>query len=154
MGTHYQGCPAITGALCAYINFIRAAESLSSRINQHLSGYGLTESQFGVLEVLHHLGPQCQRDLANKLLKSGGNITLVIDNLEKQALVERRRNSGDRRYITVSLTPAGAELIERIFPVHAALIHELFEVLAPEEQNALRELCRRLGKQLPVAEPA
>jgi MarR family 2-MHQ and catechol resistance regulon transcriptional repressor len=43
----------------------------------------LTISQFGVLEALYHKGPLCQRDIASKILKSTGNITLVIVNLEK-----------------------------------------------------------------------
>ena len=147
MPTHYQGPPEEVQALSAYIPFIRAAESLSSQIHQHLSAHGLTESQFGVLEALFHLGPLCQRAIAEKLLKSGGNITLVIDNLEKQQLVERRRNENDRRYITVSLTDRGLALIERIFPIHAANITRLLSVLDSEEQELLRGLCRRLGKQ-------
>ncbi|PKL75843.1 MAG: MarR family transcriptional regulator [Candidatus Melainabacteria bacterium HGW-Melainabacteria-1] len=147
MGTHYQGTPEQEQALNAYINFIRAAESLSAQIHQSLSAKGLTESQFGVLEAIFHLGPLCQRALAEKLLKSGGNITLVIDNLEKQQLVERRRNPEDRRYITVSLTQRGQDLIETIFPEHVERITRLLSVLEPSEQQSLRQLCRVLGKQ-------
>jgi len=147
MGTHYQGSEAAQRSLCAYINFMRAADTLSARIQQHLSNYGLTESQFGVLEVLYHLGPLCQRALGDKLLKSGGNITLVLDNLEKQQLVERRRQPTDRRYIDVHLTSKGQELISSLFPVHVALIENLMGVLAPLEQEQVRDYCRRLGKQ-------
>ena len=74
-----------------------------------MSAAGLTISQFGVLEALHHKGPLCQRDIAVKILKSTGNITLVIDNLEKQGLVTRERTSEDRRYLTIRLTGQGAD---------------------------------------------
>lgn len=148
MPTHYQGTPKEIQSLSAYIPFIRAADTLSAQIHQHLSAHGLTESQFGVLEALYHLGPLCQRAIADKLLKSGGNITLVIDNLEKQKLVERRRNEDDRRYITVTLTPKGENLISELFPVHAANITRMMDVLNPDELELLRNLCRRLGKQL------
>lgn len=147
MPTHYQGTPAEQQALSSYINFMRAAETVSARIHQHLSQYGLTDTQFGALEVLMHLGPQCQKALANKLLKSGGNITLVIDNLEKQQLVERQRNSDDRRFITVVLTERGTRLMEEIFPRHAVIVTEAMGILDSSEQQQLRELCRMLGLQ-------
>lgn len=147
MPTHFDGSPDEIRALSAYINLIRASDSLAAQVHQHLGAHGLTDSQFGVLEALLHLGPQCQRALADKLLKSGGNITLVIDNLEKQQLVTRQRNAQDRRYITVTLTDRGRALIESIFPAHAAGITRLLGVLSPDEQQELRRLCRKLGRQ-------
>lgn len=146
MGTHYQGTEQAERALNTYINFMRAADTLSARIQQHLSQHALTETQFGVLEVLYHLGPLCQRALGDKLLKSGGNITLVIDNLERQGLVERHRSPADRRYVNVHLTTTGHHLIERIFPDHADLITELMSPLKAEEQERLRKYCRWVGK--------
>ena len=56
-----------------------------------MAAFDLTISQFGVLEALYHKGPLCQRDIAAKILKSTGNITMVIDNLEKRELVRRER---------------------------------------------------------------
>lgn len=147
MGTHYQGSEQAERALNAYINLMRAAETLSARVQQQLSQHGLTETQFGVLEVLHHLGPLCQRALGDKLLKSGGNITLVIDNLEKQGLVERQRSPEDRRYVNVHLTPAGQQLIADIFPGHAELVTGLMSPLRDSEQELLRHFCRWVGKQ-------
>src|SRR6266545_1475603 len=106
-------------ALSAYIKLMRAAESLTARVNLHFTAAGLTISQFGVLEALYHLGPLCQKDLAQKILKSSGNLTLVIDNLEKRRLVKRERTSQDRRYVTIHLTPEGEALIAEVFPKHA-----------------------------------
>jgi MarR family 2-MHQ and catechol resistance regulon transcriptional repressor len=108
---------------------------------------GLTPSQFGVLEALHHLGPLSQSEICGKLLKSGGNITLVIDNLEARNLVRRGRSPSDRRVVTVSLTDAGRELIERIFPEHVRAIVEEMGVLTADEQETLGRLCRKLGKK-------
>lgn len=105
-------------------------------------------TQFGVLEVLHHLGPMCQNEIGAKLLKSGGNMTLVIDNLEKRRLVQRQRNPQDRRMMNVSLTQAGEALISKILPGHVQAITEEMSVLSPEEQETLGELCRKLGKNV------
>jgi len=147
MGTRYQGTPAEVRALDAFIKLVRAADSVSSRIHRHLDAAQLTASQFGVLEAVYHLGPLTQRDLAQKLLKSGGNMTLVIDNLEKRQLVKRDRQSDDRRCILVQLTEQGRTLIQEVFPRHVAAIAQEMRVLSAAEQEELGRLCRRLGKQ-------
>ena len=66
MGTHYPGSKKTTEALNSYIKLIRAAESLSSKINLELNEFGLTESQFGVLDALYHLGSMKQKELGKK----------------------------------------------------------------------------------------
>jgi MarR family 2-MHQ and catechol resistance regulon transcriptional repressor len=124
---------------------MRAAESVTSRIHRVLSAPKLTISQFGVLEALYHKGPLCQKDIAAKILKSTGNITLVIDNLEKIDLVRRERDSEDRRFITIHLTESGAKLIAKVFAdVEAAIVTEMGS-LAESEQETLGILCKKLG---------
>ncbi|BAC89763.1 MarR family winged helix-turn-helix transcriptional regulator [Gloeobacter violaceus] len=145
MGTKYRGTPAEVRALDAYIKLTRASDAVSGRIHAHLAGANLTVSQFGVLEALLHLGPLCQSALAGKLLKSGGNMTLVIDNLEKRGLVERVRSVTDRRYITVHLTEAGRELVERLLKPHVQGVVAAMDALTPDEQETLGTLCRKLG---------
>ncbi len=147
MGTHYSGTETEVRALNAFIKLIRAAESVSGRVNRHLDEVNLTVSQFGVLEALLHLGPMCQKDLAQRLLKTGGNLTLVIDNLEKRQLVKRERDSSDRRQIYVHLTRSGEELINDIFPRHVAAVVEDLKILTDLEQEQLDRLCRQLGQQ-------
>ncbi|WP_009633397.1 MarR family winged helix-turn-helix transcriptional regulator [Synechocystis sp. PCC 7509] len=147
MGTRYLGTIEEVTALDAYIKLVRATESVTHRLQPYLETYKLTVTQFGVLEVLLHLGAMHQRDLAEKLLKSGGNITLVIDNLEKRQLVKRDREVGDRRCISVSLTPAGKQLISDIFPAHVEAIAEQMKILSLDEQAELGRLCKKLGKQ-------
>lgn len=146
MGTHYLGTPEEMQALDVYIKLARASDSVSYRINKHLKDHNLSTSQFGVLEALLHLGPMCQSGLATKILKSTGNLTMVIDHLEARGLVERVRGAEDRRFITVYLTPAGEALIRGIFAGHAANVVREFSVLSPEEQAQLATLCRKLGK--------
>jgi MarR family transcriptional regulator, 2-MHQ and catechol-resistance regulon repressor len=148
MATHYQGPDAEINALNAFIVLMRAANSLSARMSTELAKVSLTESQFGVLEALHHLGPLSQGELGRKLLKTGANMTLVVDNLEKRGLVERTRNQDDRRFITVHLTAQGSQLIAGYFPEHAATITRLMSVLTSHEQHELRRMCRKLGTSL------
>ena len=145
MGTHYHGSPEATRALDAYIKLMRAAESVIVRVHR-ATDCGLTVSQFGVMEALLHLGPMHQRMLGAKLLKSGGNVTMVIDNLERRQLVERRRDLQDRRFVTVHLTDAGKALISDVFPRHVGSIQAALAVLTSEEQAELARLCRKIGR--------
>jgi MarR family 2-MHQ and catechol resistance regulon transcriptional repressor len=145
MGTHYQGTLAEQCALDVYIKLSRAAEAVNTRVNQHLKREKLTISQFGVLEAIYHLGPMHQNRLAEKILKSSGNLTLVIDNLEKRGLVTRERDPEDRRCMTIHLTEAGRALIESIFPRHVGIVVQEINVLSMEEQSQLATLCRKLG---------
>jgi MarR family transcriptional regulator, 2-MHQ and catechol-resistance regulon repressor len=140
MPTHFEGCAGIVRALNAYINLVRASDSVLSKIAVHLESEGVTMGQFAVLEAL------CQHALAEKLLRSGGNMTLVVDNLQKQGWVKRQRQEKDRRMVEVHLTPKGRRLITRIFPEHATVIARVMGELTPAEQEDLRRIARKLGR--------
>jgi len=145
MQAKFRGNSKEGRALSTYVKLMRAAESLTSRVHKHLSSAGLTVSQFGVLEAIHHLGPLSQKDLGRKILRSSGNITMVIDNLEKRRLVRREREALDRRMFIVHLTPKGKKLIGGIFPSHAALITNELSVLNASDQKILGDLCKKIG---------
>ncbi len=148
MPTHFKGEAPLVRALDTYIKLSRAGDSLDSRLAAALAREGLTTGQLGVLEALLHLGPLSQTDLCRKLLRSGGNVTTVIDNLERQHLVRRRRRSDDRRVVSVELTPAGRRVISRVFPGHARRIAQAMASLTAAEQTELGRLCRKLGRGL------
>lgn len=145
MRAPYQGNKKEARALRTYVKLMRAAESVTARTHRHLSATGLTISQFAVLEALYQLGPLAQREIGEKILRSSGNITMVIDNLEKNGLVRRKRNETDRRFFIVHLTDKGYNLINTIFPPHAAVIAKDLGVLTAAEQDALGRLCKKLG---------
>ena len=94
MPTHFQGDAETVRALSAYINLIRASDSTMAKTTAHLEGLGVTPGQFAVLEALLHLGPMCQHTLGKKLLRSGGNVTLVVDNLERHGWVREGAAGG------------------------------------------------------------
>jgi MarR family 2-MHQ and catechol resistance regulon transcriptional repressor len=145
MPSRYKGTQKQILALDTFIKLNRAVNSFNSRMTQRRTQGELSPSQFAVMETLLHLGPMCQTHISQKLLLSTGNITMVIDNLEKHGYVTRERNSDDRRFVTVSLTPAGEALISGIFPAHADAIREEMSVLSEDEQRQLGALCKKLG---------
>ena len=126
---------------------MRAANSARSHAARQLDGTGLTLTQFAVLEALFHLGPMSLSDIAQKILTTGGNLTMVVGNLEKQGLARRQKSPEDRRVLIVVLTAKGKSLIRRLFPQHAAGITEFMAALSPAEQEQLGDLCRKVGQQ-------
>ena len=147
MGTHYNGSKKTTDVLNSYIKLIRSAESLSSKISVTLSNYGLTESQFSALDALLHLGSMKHKEIGEKILKSGGNITMVINNLERRKLVQRKRGEKDKRQFIIHLTPKGKNKIQESLPHISKSIKKHFEILSKEEKKELQRLCKIVGLQ-------
>lgn len=146
MPTRYDGTPAERIALDAYIKLMRASAAVNGRLFPPLlAAFGITPSQLAVLEALSHLGPMRQCDLAAKVLISASNLTTVIDNLERDGLVERQRDPADRRVSITALTPAGASRVAAFFPPHVARLTEAMSALSAAELTQLAQLCRKLG---------
>ncbi len=145
MPTHYRGSEAEVLALNAFINFMRASDAMADCLRRELGRKRLTLSQFGALEVLLHLGPMNQGELADKLLRSCGSITAVVAGLEKRGLAMRERSAADKRFVRVALTGKGHKLIAELFPQHAKTITKQFRSLTNQEQKELRRICKKLG---------
>jgi len=146
MATKYRGGEREERALTTFIRLTRSVDSVVERTFERAPlPEGMSLTQFGVLEALLHLGPLCQSELGKKILKTKGNISMVVDQLTKAGLVGRRRNREDRRFQEVYLTPEGREKIASYFPRYARALAEEFAVLSAEEQHFLGTLCRKLG---------
>ncbi|HLX12696.1 MAG TPA: MarR family transcriptional regulator [Bacteroidota bacterium] len=135
-------------ALDLIVKLARAFSTVGKLNQEEIKTFGLTEPQFGVLECLGHLGPMTLGDISKKQLVSGGNITCVVDNLEREGLVERRRSTEDRRTVVAQLTAKGQKMFNEIFPKHACFVGEIASVLSVEEQKTLCELLKKLGVSL------
>jgi len=136
----------VDSALTMWVKLARAFTTFSKRTADDIRTYGLTQPQFGALETLGHLGPMTIGELCRKQLVSGGNMTVVIDNLEKEDIVERVPSTKDRRATLVQLTRKGRQMFDGIFPKHAAYVADEASVLSRQEQNQLSRLLEKLGK--------
>jgi MarR family 2-MHQ and catechol resistance regulon transcriptional repressor len=147
MGTHFKGSKKEVIALDTLIKLTRSSEILNSKLKLSLDNYSLSEGQFAALDALFHLGSLSQKELGNKLLKSGGNITMVVDNLEKIGYVQRKRSKEDRRFFMIELTSKGKKKIEETLPAQVDLITKMLNTLNKHEQKELQALCKKLGKR-------
>ncbi len=146
MPSAYKGTPEEVLALSTFIKLTRSVNALLGQTNPMLQReFGLTESQLAVLEAVYHLGPLCQGELGQKILRSGSNVTTVVDNLERNGLVRRQRDAHDRRMQIVHLTNQGRTVIAAALPGHVGRITSLISVLSCEEQQELGRICKKLG---------
>jgi MarR family 2-MHQ and catechol resistance regulon transcriptional repressor len=146
MPIRFSGTPAEVRTLDTFIKLTRCTAALLARLAQRATIDDLTPSQFAVLEALYHLGPLTQGEVSAKVLKSVSNMTTVIDHLERDGYVSRLRDAQDRRVIYIHLTDVGEAKLETVFPQHVAALVDEFSILSQSEQEALGDLCRKLGK--------
>jgi MarR family 2-MHQ and catechol resistance regulon transcriptional repressor len=139
-------------ALTMWVKLARASAVFSHKTAEHIRKCGLTVGQFGVLEILNHKGPLTLGELCRKSLVSGGNMTVVVDNLERDGLVQRARSKEDRRVIRVRLTARGESVIRKIFPDHAEFVARLAGALTEDEQVKLGALLKKLGTGISLRE--
>ncbi|GFZ30795.1 MarR family transcriptional regulator [Clostridium zeae] len=105
---------------------------------------GLTFSQFGVLELLYHKGDLRISEILEKILATGGNMTVVIDNLAKDGLVTRCSDPNDRRVNLISITEKGKKLMSDLFPKHVENINEILSELSQSEKETLISILKKL----------
>src|SRR6476659_7388031 len=107
-------------------SLLRAEASVRRRLSADLESEGLSASGFSVLIVLTTAGGTLElRALRRRLRTSKANATEVVGTLEARGLVARHRLEHDRRAAAVTLTPAGEEVAERIFPEHSPRVDDV-----------------------------
>jgi len=131
--------------LKALIALSRCTHSVHKREYKTIKEAGLTVSQFAVLEVLYHKGDLRVSEIIEKVLSTGGNMTVVIDNLVKENLVKRCIDPSDRRVNLISITESGRKIVGEIFPKHLENINGIFSSLTSEEKKNLIILLKRLS---------
>ena len=132
-------------ALTTWVKLARAYNSFNKKSIENIRKFKLTQPQFAVIEILGHLGPLKVGELCNKMFVTGGNMTLVLDNIEKLGYLERIQCKEDRRAILIQLTPQGKILFDQVFKHHAEHIIKLMSVLSANEQKLLGDLLKKLG---------
>ncbi|MGG1551067.1 MarR family winged helix-turn-helix transcriptional regulator [Paenibacillus ferrarius] len=133
-------------ALDLYIALSRASEWVNAHGDRDIRKHGLNRTEFGVLELLYHKGPQPIQQIGSKVLMSSGNITYVVDKLVKKNYVIRNTSAEDRRLVFAEITAEGKQFIEEVFPSHTEVIEGAVAGLTRDEQRVASALLKKLGK--------
>ncbi len=118
----------------------RTGQELAKR---RLNPIGLTVQMCGVMTVLAG-GPVSQHELGEQLGIDRTTVVELIDHLEKQGVVDRRRNPADRRSYALHLTAKGRTVQKRAASAFDAAADEFFGPLTSSERKALADMLTRM----------
>ncbi|MCX7983739.1 MAG: MarR family transcriptional regulator [Bacteroidetes bacterium] len=145
MSTKKQYPPKVQRALSLYLKLIRAHDTLYLLTGEFIRKHGLTPMQFSVMEAIAHKGPMLMGELTKTQLTTGGNITVVVNNLVELGLVKRVQSKKDQRASYVHLTSKGKKTFSKIFKPLSQYITQMASVLTEKEQEELAYLLKKLG---------
>lgn len=127
------------------IALTRATQMVHKRSSKIFGDGGLTTAQFSVLETLYHKGSMSINQIIQTVLSTGGNMTVVVNNLEKENLVTRYTNPEDKRSSVITITEKGKQKVEEIFPNHLIDLEEHFSKLTSEEKSLLIKTLKKIN---------
>ncbi len=130
------------------IGLHKNVKELDRRTSEIARRYGLSFSQFMVLEALLSKGKLSISEVRDTILSSVGTISLVVNNLEKMDYIKRESDKNDKRICLLSLTDEGRELIEKIVPENEKIINTYMENLSKDESETLLVLLKKLGANI------
>ena len=128
-----------------WLVLFKAARAVERNAQASIASLGLGLSDFAVLELLLHKGPQPVNRIGRKVLLASGSITAAVDRLEARGLVRRTLDEKDLRSRIVELKAFGRKLIEQAFAKHVLDMVETMSVLRPREREDLVRLLKKVG---------
>ena len=136
---------ADSSSVHVWLVLMKAHRSLLRHAERSIVSLDMCISDFGVLEVLLHKGPQSVSEIGRRVDLTSGSITTAIDRLEQRGLVARAAHASDRRARVVHLTPTGKTRITHVFGTHKEAMDRAAHGLSKAERGTLIELLKKLG---------
>lgn len=119
---------------------IRRANGIISRRGRSiLAEMGISNSQFNALLTLKEFGPLTMGELCKHLFTACSTATDLADRLEREGLVERIRDSKDRRIVRMHLLSKGEEVVEAVMNERQYFLDKVLQEYSSEEQASLLE---------------
>jgi MarR family transcriptional regulator, 2-MHQ and catechol-resistance regulon repressor len=137
--------PADSSGVHLWLVLMKAHRSMVRHAERNIVALDMCISDFGVLEVLLHKGPQSVGEIGRRVELTSGSITTAIDRLEQRGLVARAAHASDRRARVVHLTPDGKAHITKEFARHKNAMDRAAQGLSKTERGTLVELLKKLG---------
>ncbi len=136
--------------LKVWLRLLSCSHQVETEIRKRLRAeFGMTPARFDYLAQLHrHPGGLRMSALSRFLMVTGGNVTGLTDELEKNGLVERLPEPDDRRSFRVSLTRKGVRLFVKIAAAHERWVVDIFAAMSAPHRTQLHNLLGRLRVQV------
>ena len=128
-----------------WLVLMKAHRTLQRLATRSIEASEIGLSDFAVMEMLLHKGPQPVNEIGRRIELTSGAITTAVDRLELRGLVTREAHESDRRARIVRLTPRGKEHATKVFASHKTAMDFVATGLSRTERATLIELLRKLG---------
>ena len=137
-------------SLRLWLRLLSCTTRVEDKIRQKLrESFDITLPRFDLMAQLErHPDGLSMGELSRRMMVTGGNITTIVDQLEKEKLVLREVGANDRRSFTVKLTQAGKDAFTDMAIAHEAWVADMFEGLSVDQQSQLYTLLGAMKKNL------
>jgi len=126
----------------AFVQILKTADTLVNEVTGVLKPAGLTATQYNVLRILRGAHPDSLTcgQMAERMMTRDPDITRLMDRMERQDLITRKRDSADRRHVSIGITATGLKLLKELDePIHT-LHRRQFSRLGAQELKSLTDL--------------
>jgi DNA-binding MarR family transcriptional regulator len=126
----------------------QTAREMRTALERKLASHGITSQQATLARLLRAWARKKKPSpfqIAARLGTDGAGMTRLIDRLEAKGVVVRHIGSGDRRLISIELTPAGLAIAKKASPTFQSVNRQLLEGFSEQEVKQLTDMLRRLG---------
>ncbi|MBD8004353.1 MarR family winged helix-turn-helix transcriptional regulator [Bacillus norwichensis] len=133
-------------SLRLFIVLTRALNAIKKSVEEEIKSLGLNPTEFAVLEMIYSKGEQPIQKIGEKVLIASSSMTYVVDKLEKKKLIQRKACPEDRRITYATITQAGTDLLDAVFPEHKLALKEICAGLTTEEKKVMIKQLKKLGQ--------
>ncbi|MDF2117221.1 MarR family transcriptional regulator [Roseiarcaceae bacterium H3SJ34-1] len=134
-------------AVRVYLHLHYASGIIIKRVDRHLSRWNLSVARYTLLRLLLNYQAMTLTELSKSHECGAGNITALVDRLERDRLVRRIAYKQDKRITQVALTAKGRSVVTAAMEPHRQFVEQLMGVLGPEEINGLGRMIDALAKR-------
>src|SRR5216684_8939693 len=128
-----------------WLVMMKAHRTLARLATRSIESSAVGLSDFAVMEMLLHKGPQPVNEIGRRIELTSGAITTAVDRLESRGLVTREAHESDRRARIVRLTARGEEEAAKVFAGHKTAMDLAASGLSKTERATLIQLLKKLG---------
>ncbi len=123
----------------------RAFNYIQELIKKDISSYQLNVAEFGTLETLYHKGRLPIQEICDKMLMPNSSMTYVVNQLFLKGYIIKEQDQNDKRQTLLSLSSNGKAFFSQIFNKHQKTLHNIYDILKPEEKDMLIMLLKNVG---------
>ncbi len=139
-----QGLPWDNPRFRNWIAVAKASQIIHQKLAKALTSLDIKVPHLDILANLYRFEGISQQDLARKLLVGRSNISMLLPQIEKRGLIERRPDERDKRILRLHLTEKGRELTRKALAIELELIEYSMSTTSEDECNHVGDVMKRM----------